>query len=393
MYRKTYAKINHNILKENVQEIRTKYPDYKYYIGVLKNNAYHHGVKIVNALKEGGINYLAVSSLEEALEIRKYNVELPILILEPIFSDYIYDCIHNNIAITIDSLEELEIIAKMNLSYELKIHLKIDSGMNRLGFKDQKEFESAVDFIKKTTNLVLEGIYTHFATSGVNDAHWDQQRKNFRFITENIDLKSIPIVHLGRSLTLVQHEKMKECNAIRLGIILFGFSQSQQKDFSWKGKLRALKNNHFKKKNHVSETYLENELHLKTAFSLYTNVLSVRKVKEGEFVGYHADYKIKEDGYIATLPIGYADGVTKKFGFVFINQKKYPIVSDTMDMVMILVDNTIQKGMKVEIFGDHIPISSVTSRLGINAYHLFNQISNRVPRIDVMGDYEEETKY
>lgn len=92
MYRKTYAEINHQNLTHNVKEIKQHYPDYKYYIGVVKNNAYHHGIKCVNALKKGGINYFAVSSLEEALDLRKYNLDTPVLILEPIDLESIYDC-------------------------------------------------------------------------------------------------------------------------------------------------------------------------------------------------------------------------------------------------------------------------------------------------------------
>ena len=90
MYRKTYAIIDEDKLKNNIKEIKAKYNNYKYYIGVVKNNAYNHGIKIINSLIEGGVNYLAVSSLEEALDARKYNSEIPILCLEVIDLDYIY---------------------------------------------------------------------------------------------------------------------------------------------------------------------------------------------------------------------------------------------------------------------------------------------------------------
>ena len=121
--------------------------------------------------------------------------------------------------------------------------------------------------------------------------------------------------------------------------------------------------------------------------------MSIRKLKEGEFVGYNALYKAKEPMYIATLPIGYADGVDKKFGYVSIRGKKYEIIADTMDMLMVKVDSNIKIGDKVEIFGNKIAIKEVTDRLGVNAYHLFNQITNRVPRVHIREDYEEEIKY
>ena len=121
--------------------------------------------------------------------------------------------------------------------------------------------------------------------------------------------------------------------------------------------------------------------------------MSIHPVVENEFVGYNAQFKVKESAYIATIPIGYADGVDKKFEIVSINNKTYPIVADSMDMIMVLVDNKIEEGMLVEIFGKNIPISEVTKKIGKNAYHLFNQIQNRVPRIHITEDSEEETKY
>lgn len=393
MYRKTYAKIDNNILKENVKEIIKKYPNYQYYFGVVKNNAYHHGIKVVNALKEGGVNYFAVSSLEEALDIRKYNVDTPILILEPINTESVYDCINNNITITVESIDYIKKLEQLELPYELKIHLKIDSGMNRLGFKNAKEIEDAVKSIQKNKKLYLEGIYTHFATSGVLDNYWDMQVEKFKDLTNRINLKEIPIVHLGRSLTLVNHSKFDFCNGIRLGIIMYGFSQSKKKNKSLLGKLKEIKYNWIRKRKHISETITSNDLKLKTAFSLYSTVMSIRKVNAGDFVGYNATYKVKEDGWIATIPIGYADGVDKNLSFVSIKGKKYPIIADAMDMILVLVDNKIKEGMKVEIFGDQISIQEVTNRLHTNSYHLFNQIQNRVPRVHVTGSEEEEIKY
>lgn len=117
MYRNTYVKIDESILKNNVRQIVKKYPDYKYRIGVVKGNCYGHGFYSVNALIEGGINYLATSSLEEAIEVRKYNKEIPILCLEPIDSKYIDDILKYKVTITIDSKE----LAQNFLLYLLKV--------------------------------------------------------------------------------------------------------------------------------------------------------------------------------------------------------------------------------------------------------------------------------
>lgn len=391
MQRKTYAYIDGNILENNIKEIKKKYPDYKYYIGVVKNNAYHHGMKCVLDMIRGGINYFAVSSLEEALALRKYT-DYPVLILEPISLEFVSDAINNNITLTVESLEYTKELLKEDIYSELKVHLAIDSGMNRLGFQTRKELDEALKLLKEHKKIVVEGLFTHFATSGVMDPHWDNQVKKFLNITKNIDFKEIPMVHLGRSLTLVNHPKLEYANAVRLGIIMYGFSQSRKEGTSLRSKLQKLKRNHYQKKYECSKTFLENDLKLNTAMSLYTEVISVRKVHVGDVVGYNA-YPIKEDGYILTLPVGYADGVTKDYKEVAIESKRYKIVSDCMDMIMVYSETPIKVGTKVEIFGRTIPISSVTRRLGLNSYHLFNQISDRVVRVHRSNDIEEEITY
>lgn len=389
MYRRTFAKIDGNILKRNITEIKSKYNNYEYYIGVVKNNAYNHGSYIVNDLIEGGINYLAVSSLEEALDIRKYNLDIPILCLEPIEIDYVYDAINNNVTLTVESLSYMERLSEMKLRDVVKVHLKIDSGMNRLGFKSAKSLDKAIKLMQENPKIYFEGIYSHFATSGISDKHWDEQLNKFKDITKCIDLSQVPIVHLGRSLTLVNHPKVDFCNGIRLGIVMFGFPQNMKKG----NFLQELKRKFMVKKWNISETTMNNPLKLQTAFSLYTTIMSVREVTAGEFVGYNANFVAKEKMIVATMPIGYADGVTKDFKYVNIKNRMYEIVADTMDMIMVKVDNRIKVGDKVEIFGHNIKIADVTRRLNLNAYHLFNQISNRVVRIHIRDSYEEEIKY
>lgn len=393
MYRKTYAIIDEDKLKNNIKEIKEKYDNYKYYIGVVKNNAYNHGIKIINSLIEGGINYLAVSSLEEALDARKYNSKIPILCLEVIDLDYIYDCINNNVTITVESLEYLEKLNKIKLDFPIKIHLKLNTGMNRLGISEVKEVNKCVSIISENKKLILEGIYTHFATSGISDKYYDEQMKKFQELTKDIDLTTIPIVHLGRSLTLVNHDKPDFVNGIRLGIIMYGFSQSIKEDTSLRGKLRAIKRKKLIKKFNISKTYLTNDLNLKTAFSLYSNVMTIKKVKNKEFVGYGANFFADRDIKVAIIPIGYADGVTIKYKNVSIKGKKYQIIADSMDMLMVKVDNTVKIGDKVEIFGENISIREASRNNGCNSYRLFNMITNRVPRIYKKDKEQIEIKY
>ena len=385
MYRPTYAVINKDILKENIKEIKKTYPSYEYYIGVVKNDAYHHGIKIVNELIKGGINYLAVSSLDEAILVRRINKNIPILCLEVISLDYLDLIIKNKITITVESLSYLKKLVNQDVNDLITIHFAVDSGMHRLGFSKEEELTKAYMLIKESKNLYLEGIYSHFATSGVQDVYYDYQVKRFLEITKNIYLEDIPVVHLGRSLTLVSHEKLNFCNGIRLGIVMYGFNQSRKIN----SKYQLLKIKRIQKKYHLSKTTLENNLKVKPSFALYSSVMSRRKIKKGEFVGYGANI-VNESGYIYTICIGYADGVDKNFKYVLINKQKCLIIADCMDMLLVFAQTKYEIGTKVEIFGGERSIFDVCQTLNINAYHLFNQISNRVTRVYVNKNKSKE---
>ena len=385
MYRKTYAMVNCDTLKNNIKEIASKYK-YKYYFGVVKANAYGHGDYVVNSLIEGGINYLAASSLEECLSLRERNAIIPILCLEPINHEYLNICAENNITITIPDLDYFKKIKTDNI---LTVHLKVDSGMNRLGFKDKYEILRVYKEIKKDDNLFLEGVYTHFATSGIWDKHWDAQLDNFKKLTSLLDLNKIPIVHLGRSLTLVNHPKIEFANGIRLGIIMFGFAQNMVMP---KG-LRLIKRKFVLKMNKISPTTTSNDLRIKTAFTLNTEVMAIKQVRAGEFVGYGAKYVAHRDMLLGVLPIGFADGFSKnnEGRCVKINNKPYKIIGEIgMDMITVKIDSTVKLGDKVVLYDN---IKTVCRELGMGAYGLFTGISNRVPRIYKEKDKQTEVKY
>lgn len=395
MYRQTYLEVDCEKLKNNIIEIKKNYSDYNYYFGVVKANAYGHGSYIINSLIAGGINYLAVSSLEEALNLRTYNSEIPILVLEPINLNYIETCIQNNITITVSNTEYFKNLLKAELSNTLKLHIKIDSGMSRLGIQTNEDFNYIIQNIPQNSKLFLEGIYTHFATSGILDKHWDDQLESFKKITQDIDLSTIPIVHMGRSLTLVNHPKIPFCNGIRLGIIMYGMSQSMPQATGFRAFLRNIRNNYNKKKLKISPTTTTNNLKLQTAITLYSEVIDLRKIKKNNFVGYGASYVSDTDAIIATIPIGYADGVPRKIKHVVINNKKYNVVGNMcMDMLCVKVDDTVKLGDKVILIGgDKLPVKAVANECGINTYSLFTGITTRVPRVYKTDNDYVEIKY
>ena len=389
MYRPTYIKVDGKIIENNVKNIISNYSDYKYYIAVVKNNAYHHGIYAAKYMISGGANYLAVSSLEEAIDLRKYFMDIPILILEPISSEYVYDAINNNITLTIGSIDEAYELSKLKLTDKVKVHLKVDSGMNRLGFKSSKDFDKAYGALSENKKIIIEGIYTHLATSGINDFYYEKQVNNFREITKNVDLKSIPIVHIFRSLTLVTHDKLDFVNGFRMGISMYGYKQNINPG----NIITRLKRRHLWKCNGIKGVHLTNNLDVKYAFSMYSKVIEVREVLPDEFVGYGALYKVKEPTYIATIPAGYADGVLKDFKMVYIKNKPYNIVAECMDMIMVKVDKNVKVDDDVEIIGAHQTIKDVGSKMNLSGHKFLNLFSTRVPVVYYYDDERIEVKY
>ena len=264
--------VNLKNLEYNVKTLINRYKDYKYYFGVVKADCYgHNDITTVKTIIESGCNYLCVATLDEALIIRKEIKDIPILCLGIIDHKYIPLCIENNITITISNLDYLNSLSPNN---KLKIHIKINTGMNRLGVNNKEEFNKIYQLIKEK-KYILEGIYTHIYNA-TNEEDTLRQYKEFESITSDIDLKEIPIVHVGASEATEFYEKRPYANGCRLGISMYGLI-----DY--------------------------NDISFKSTFSLYSEVIQINEVENG-IVGYNGSYKVKEKERIAIIPIGYADG-------------------------------------------------------------------------------------
>ena len=391
MFRKTYVEVNIDNLKNNVKNIVNNYNKYNYFIGVVKGNCYGHGVTyVINELIESGINYLAVSSLEEALEARNVNKKIPILCLEPIAIEYLDICIKNKITITVHDYNYAKKLIEKNINKKIKIHLKIDSGMNRLVFKDKNELNEIYEKLKENKNIEIEGIYTHFATLGINDKEWDNQLNKFKYLTEDINLSEIPIVHLAKSAAFIDHPKIDFCNGIRLGIAMYGYDPNPKYNTNGiKNKLRQIKRNILRKKNKVSETTTKIPFELKPAFKMYTELIQIKKVKKGEFVGYGAMYRADEDITIGIMPVGYDDGIFRKSTgrYVSIKNKRYKIIGDVgMEMTAVKIDDSIEITDRVTLIGDNIPIKEVATHNGTSIYETMCNIGKTIPRVYVKDD-------
>ena len=379
MYRKTYVEVNLTNLKINVKNIITKYNKYKYRIGMVKSNAYGHGLYIINTLIESGINYLAVSNLDEAMEIRGYNKNIPILITEVIDKDLIDTAIENNITLTIDNLEYLK-----EIKNNCKIHIKINTGMNRLGVSTKEEFNELYKYIKENDNIYLEGLYTHFATPGINDKYYDMQLNRFKEITKDIKLSDIPIIHLSSSFMLLNHPRIPFENGFRIGTVMYGYDVSlNEYGEGIKDKIRKYRDDFLIKKDNISPVIRGVEIPLKPVLKIKTNVMEIREVKKGELLGYGTHF-VTEDTKIAVLPIGYDSGIgTNMLGrYVLINKKKYKAVgSMSMCMMFVSVDDKVNVGDEVIILGDDLTLGYLSRLKHTGIQETLVSIDKSLPRV------------
>ena len=380
MYRKTYVEINLDNIENNVKNIINKYNNYKYYIGMIKSNAYNHGYYIVDTLVKSGINYLAVSTLDEAIEIRNYNKKIPVLCTEIIDEDLIDIATKNNITLTIDSLEYLKSIGNKKCT----IHIKINSGMNRLGVSEKEDFNEIYNYIMNNKNIYLEGIYTHFATPGVNDIYYDKQLEKFKYIVSDIDLNTIDIVHISSSFILLSHPKQDFENAVRIGTIIFGYDISlSEYGNSFKEKIKKKRDNYLINKNNISKVIRGVKIDLKPAFKLKTNVMEIRKVKKGEILGYGTDV-IDEDSLVAILPIGYDEGIGTNVNgrYVLINNKKYKCIGHIcMCMMFVKIDDSVKLYDEVTVLGDELTLGYMSRLKNMSIQETLTTLGKTLPKV------------
>lgn len=375
MYRNTYVEIDLDCIKNNVENIINYYNNYKYYIGVVKANAYGYGEEVVKTMQEAGINYFAVSNLDEALNVRKFT-DAPILCLEPIPFQYLHICIENNITITLSNYDDFLELKERNIE-NLKIHLKIDSGMNRLGFTDKNTVKEVYDALSSN----IEGIYTHMATTGVFDKKFDNQIESFKDITSLINLSQIPIVHVGRSSTIVNHQKFDFVNGTRIGILMYGIKPNPITFTGLKGRLRKIKRDRKLKKYHISPTMLSTPIEINQSFQFISEIIEIKKVKKGSFIGYGLSHQIDEETLIGIVPVGYADGfdIRNSGNSVKINGKKYTIVgSVNSGMITVKIDGNVSMHDKVVVIDDVKDVARYTHQ---TVYTVTSNINSQVPRI------------
>jgi len=348
MYRNTYVEINLNNLENNIKKIINETSDYKYHFGVVKADCYGCGVLgCLDTVINSGCNYLCVATLDEALEIRNVNKKIPILCLGEIDGKYLDIAVYNNITITINSLEYFN---SMKLSDKMKVHIKINTGMNRLGLSNNEDVLYLYKCLKEK-NVEVEGIYTHIYEPS-NESNYNKQMDKFIECINGINLDEIKIIHTSASEAMLNFEKLDFVNGCRLGISMYGF-------------------------------YAKESMNLDSVFSLHSQIIQINKLCKGDTVGYDGTYMALGDELIGVVSIGYADGIIRKNKgrYVYINNNRYEIVGNIcMDMLFVKIDDKVKLYDEVILSKDNKHIMEVCKYLDTIPYEIMCSIGKRVPR-------------
>ncbi|MCF7925238.1 MAG: alanine racemase [Candidatus Izimaplasma sp.] len=350
-YRKTQADILLDNLYDNYISVK-KLISPKKIMPVVKANAYGHGAQeVTKYLYSKGVDHFAVSLLEEALELRAILPDIKLLCMGVIEGQSLHIAAQNSITITLTDFDQLEDL--MSLDIPLTVHIKVDTGMHRLGFNTIEDILEVIHFCDTHPHIHLEGIYTHFATADCDEAYYKTQLKSFKSILDRLDYP-FEMFHISNSSASIKYEKTFDFTThVRLGISLYGCTLDKEITF------------------------------LKPTMVLKTKISHIRELNAGDKVGYGITYTAKQNEIIGVLPIGYADGFIRKNqgGYVMINNKRYKIVGRIcMDQTFIQIHDTVSKEDIVYLFGKGIDIDEVAKRLETINYEVLCGVSSRVVR-------------
>lgn len=364
MKNKTFAEINLNNLVYNIHAVRQRVMPSKT-IPVVKADAYGHGaVPVAKCLVKEGFDFFAVAQFQEAMELRESGIGKPILIFERLFPDEIPDAIQAGFRISLFGKEDIRWIEAAGKNLPAYVHVNIETGMGRVGlFCDQEP--DFFDYLIQSAHCHWEGLYSHFSTSDEKDKSYaNYQLTGFKNILSQIQTleKKPSMIHMANSGAILDIPK-SYFDAVRPGIIMYGHYPSAEASCSIKpGQVMTLK----------------------------TVVTHVRKIPGDYPVSYGRQWFTKTPTRIAVLPLGYADGISRKLtncGEVLIQGKRYPMVGTvTMDQIMIHVgDDPIEPGNEVIIWGESqqgiIQVAEVAEKIGTIPYELTCGVSRRVKRV------------
>ncbi len=372
--RASFVEVDTASLRHNFSAVKSIVPKDAHIMAVVKANAYGAGaIKASEIFLQEGANYLGVATLDEALELRSHFSKTPILILGYSPNANASMLIDNDLSAMIFSLEQAEVFSQMALKSQkrLKIHLKIDTGMHRLGLEPNFKSIEIIKKIRALKGLEIEGIFTHLSNADAKiKTHAKNQMKAFnafleQLLNQKIEFQYRHAYNSAGILSLCNGNENRFLNLYRPGIMLYGFYPS----------------------NGMKETC---PTILKNVISLKAQIVQIRSVKKGEFIGYGEHFYTNEETLVGVLALGYADGLMRALGNriqVAINNQLAPLIGKVcMDQCFVKLNNIEAKeGDEVILFGDKSAkandASEIAALLNTIPYETISTLSKRLERV------------
>lgn len=375
---KTWVEINKNKLLHNLEQFRNLVGEKVKIMGVVKANAYGHGLVEVAGVLSEKVDWFGVDSLAEALKLRETGLKKPILVLGYTELVDLREAVKNNISLTVYNKETIEKLGKIpihNPNLNPKIHIKIETGTWRQGI-GESEILDFVKIIKNYPSIEIEGLSTHFANieDTTDSSYAMQQLATFSRLASTLEKSSIkiPLKHIACSAATILFPETR-LDMVRLGISMYGLWSSKETKAVAKNK--------------------NVDLNLKPTMTWKTIVAQVKNVAAGTPIGYGLTERVSRDSKIAILPIGYWDGYDRKLssvGNVLIHGKRCKVLGRVC-MNMIIVDVTDLEKIELEdevvLLGrqgrEEIIADDLAEKIGTINYEVVTRINPLIPRVIV----------
>ncbi|WP_163540003.1 alanine racemase [Gracilibacillus sp. YIM 98692] len=364
-YRDSWIEVNLQHIMYNIKQLKNRLGSHTNIYAVVKADGYGHGApQVAQAALDAGASRLAVAILDEAIMLREAGFTVPILVMGWIRPEDAARAIQYDITVTCYQKDWLEAVKALQLPSPLKVHLKWDTGMGRIGIREPEELKEILPILNDKS-FDLEAIFTHFATADESEvAYFDEQVNKFEQLLsyfQSIWPEKV-MLHTGNSAASMRFPE-KMFDYVRFGISMYGLYPSPV----------------VKK---------EKPIELKPALSLHSRLIHVKKVKPGSSISYGATYTTSEEEWIGTVPLGYADGIRRALqgAEVLVNGERCPIVGRIcMDQFMVKLSKSAKVGDKVTLIGrqgdQQIEMDELAEFLDTINYEIACMISSRVPRL------------
>lgn len=372
-HRATRAEIDLQAFRHNFQSLRNYISPQTRIMAVVKADAYGHGaLPCARVAVESGADYLGAGVIEEGIEFRQSGLDTPILILGSIFPDEAEDLVRHDLATIVCTLPLAQALSKEagKQNKSASVHIKVDTGMNRLGVLPEN-LPELLNQIRNLPNLKIEGVSTHFASADDEDLSITQaQLKKFQAALACFKQDDRPLIHCSNTSALFKFPE-SHFDMVRPGLILYGALPSPS--------LQTVLN----EKKNLSP--------FQPVMQWKSQIILVKSLAKGQPVSYSGSFTTQRDSLIATLPIGYADGLHRSLSNkmdVLIRGKRAPQIGNIcMDMTLIDVTQIqdVQAGDEVVLFGKQegqtITVDEMATKGGTIPYEILCNVGKRVPRI------------